>query len=165
MLKLDSDDEAALDMFAKPSAIVLHLRRRVRLFIRSSELKKFENAPWKEYVGEMGTARWWPSFDAGPDSSARYLEGEIKLPHDLKPTTTIPHFTISYFVVLCPFKVPLLNSDGQDLLSEEVNIATMHADGPRPHAYSDAPAHNPNAQRSDEYRATGSSFSLNMRQV
>lgn len=40
----------------------------------------------------------------------------------------------------------------RDLLEEEVGIATMHADGPHPHAYSDAPraAHDADDQRVKE---------------
>lgn len=57
-------------------------------------------------------------------------------------------------MVLSPFKVPNFISDNQELSSKEVEIATVYADGPRHHSYSDAPAHDPNAQQSDDYYAS-----------
>ena len=82
-------------MFAEPTAISLRLRRRVRFFNKPLELKKSGSAPFEECVGEMGTASWWPRDNFRPDSSSRYLEGEIKLVRDLRPTTNISHFSIS----------------------------------------------------------------------
>jgi hypothetical protein len=38
--------------------------------------------------------------------------------------------------MLRPFHVPHFCSDAQSLLSEPVEIATMHGKGPRPYAYS-----------------------------
>lgn len=156
-LKLESNDTNVLNMFAVPAAIVLQLRRRVRYFSQWSEMKRRENTARNETVGEMGTATWWyPPTRRGsnPESSCRYLEGEIKLNGGLRATSGICHFSVSYFVALCTFRVPCYraDSDVRDLLEEEVGIATMHADGPHPHAYSDAPraAHDADDQRVKE---------------
>lgn len=148
-LKLECRDKNVLNMFAEPAAVALCLRRRIKFHSVPSAFDGTED----EYVGEMGTAIWWPSPNFSHDSSPRYLEGEIKLTEGLRPTCTICHFSISYFVVLCTFKVPYYLPDTPDLLSEEVKVATTYADGPRPHAYSDAPALNPSAQRSEVYIA------------
>jgi hypothetical protein len=52
-------------------------------------------------------------------------------------------------VVLRPFQVPHFCPDVQSLLSEPVEIATMHGKGPRPHAYS-PPAYDPVTQPSND---------------
>lgn len=124
---------------------------------------------WHESVEDMGTAVWWPSAGIRSKSNIRHLEGEIKLAKDLRPTTSVGHFSISvstsaiplfffthllhqYQVVLRPFDVPYFTSDSWSLLSEPVEIATMHAKGPRPHAYS-PPAYAPTTRPPNEYYA------------
>jgi hypothetical protein len=94
-LKLESTDESVLDIFAEPTAIVLHLHRRVRYFCKPSELTRPEEIGWNEYVEKMCTAVWWLSPNLEQDSSSRYLEGEIKLAKKLKPTSAMGHFSIS----------------------------------------------------------------------
>jgi hypothetical protein len=94
-LKLESDDKNVLNIFAEPTAIALLLRRQVRFFSQPTDLNQPEDVAWNEHVGEIGTANWWPSPRFTRDSSPRYLEGEIKLTRDLRPTSTICHFSIS----------------------------------------------------------------------
>jgi hypothetical protein len=106
-LKLESDDKNVLDMFAMPAAIALHLRRCVRFYSKPSELKKLQDIAWNESIGEMDTARWWLSPNDAHDSATRYLEGEIKLTSDLKPTSTICHFSISVGQFQCISGLPV----------------------------------------------------------
>jgi len=96
----------------------------------------------------MGKAVWWPSTDTRSDQNTRHLEGEIKLAKDLRPTSEMGHFSISYAVVLCPFTAAGFSSDSAALLSEPVDIATMHAKGPRTNAYA-PPAYDPSSRSND----------------
>lgn len=139
-VKVECDDWSALDLFAAPTAIAVHLQRQVRYF-RQPSYGRAEVA-WNESVADMGAATWWPSPNYRRDPSARYLDGEIKLAKDLRPTSAVAHFKVAYSVVLRPFQVAHFCPDMQGSLSEPVEIATMHAKGPRPHAYS-PPAYEP----------------------
>jgi len=154
-LTLQSAENKALDAFAAPSAIHLNLQRRVRFF------SKHSNSPmdnfWHESIDEMGSATWWPSAGNRSHPDARYFEGEIKLAKDLRPSTAVGHFSISYQVVLRPFDISAGESDHRSLLSEPVEIVTMHSKGPRPQAY--APPSYPLTARHDDYYAASYAFS------
>ncbi|KAF8071809.1 hypothetical protein FPV67DRAFT_1560575 [Lyophyllum atratum] len=153
-LTLRGADEDTLNLFSTPSAIVAKLQRRVRFFSKHS-LSHSDNA-WQETVEDVGSASWWPSAGVRSHSSVRHMEGEIKLAKDLRPTTAVGHFSITYHVVLHPFNVPHCTSDNRSLLSEPVEIATMHAKGPRPHVYS-PPAYASTRQSHDYYALPTSS--------
>ncbi|CAA7267040.1 unnamed protein product [Cyclocybe aegerita] len=135
-LTLESSSPQALDLLCTPSAIALSLRRRVRFYNKPSSSR--QDVAWNESMEDTGRAVWWPSTaaDAHSDSNTRYLEGEIRLEKDLRPTSEMGHFSISYAVVLCPFTAVGFSSDSTALLSEPVEIATMHPKGPRTNAYS-----------------------------
>ena len=47
----------------------------------------------------MGSAVWWPAAEASGNPNIRHLEGEIKLPKDLRPTTCIGHFSVSVSIL------------------------------------------------------------------
>ncbi|KAG6916056.1 hypothetical protein DXG01_008629 [Tephrocybe rancida] len=145
-LTIQGADDNTLDLFAAPSAVNLKLQRRVRYF---SKVSPESSGPWHEAVEEVGSATWWPSAATRSRAGARHLEGEIKLPKDLRPTTTIGNFSISYHVVLRPFDIPHGTSEDRSLVSEPVEIATMHAHGPRPQAY--APPEYASPSRPDDY--------------
>jgi len=76
-----------------PTAIAVHLQRQVRFFSKPSHARP--EVAWNESVADMGAAVWWPSPNYSRDPSARYLEGEIKLAKDLRPTSAVGHFSIS----------------------------------------------------------------------
>ena len=114
----------------------------------------------------MAPAVWWPSSDSRSTSTTRYLEGEISLAKDLRPTSEMGHFSISvssqtkerrmvlifafqYAVVLRPFDALGFTSDATTVLSEPVQIATMKGKGPRPIAYA-PPAYSPVTQRNED---------------
>jgi hypothetical protein len=146
-LTLESREPLVLDMLAAPTSIVLSLRRRVRFYNKSNSSRR--DVAWNETVEDMGTATWWPSTDARSDSTTHHLEGEIRLAKDLRPTSEMGHFSISYAAILCPFTAVGYSSDSAALLSEPVEIATMHAKGPRTNAYS-PPAYDPPSRRNDD---------------
>ncbi|KJA16442.1 hypothetical protein HYPSUDRAFT_147727 [Hypholoma sublateritium FD-334 SS-4] len=132
-LTLEGCDTQALDLLSVSSAIVLSLRRRVRFYNKTSSSRK--DVAWNETVEDMGSASWWPSADVPSTPNTRYLEGEIRLPKDLRPTSEMGHFSISYTAVLGPFTAVGFTSESTALLSEPVEIATFHAKGPRTNAY------------------------------
>lgn len=92
-LTLEGRDTQALDLLSVSSAIVLSLRRRVRFYNKTSSSRK--DVAWNETVEDMGTASWWPSVDVPSTANTRHLEGEIRLPKDLRPTSEMGHFSIS----------------------------------------------------------------------
>jgi hypothetical protein len=97
----------------------------------------------QEALREFTKAVWWPSATMQSDPYRRHLEGEIKIPKDLKPTSLMDHFSVSYSVVLHSFNMPEFKSANSEiLLSESVDIVTTHARGPRPIAYA-PPAYDP----------------------
>ena len=168
-MTLEGSESPVLDVLSAPSSIVVCLRRRVRFYNKSSSPRR--DVAWNETVEDMGTAIWWPSSSARSDSLTRHLEGEIRLAKYLRPTSEMGHFSISvsllvddkvifvlltpldqYAVVLCPFEAANYTSEASVLLSEQVEIATMYAKGPRPHAYS-PPAYDPIPRRNDEFHA------------
>lgn len=151
-------------MLSAPKSIVLSLRRRVRFYNQTSSSR--QDVAWNETVEDMGSAVWWPSSESRSTSTTRYLEGEIHLAKDLRPTSEMGHFSISvssqtkescvilisafqYAVVLCPFDALGFTSDATTVLSEPVQIATMRAKGPRPIAYA-PPAYSPLTSRNED---------------
>ncbi|KAJ3513144.1 hypothetical protein NLJ89_g3107 [Agrocybe chaxingu] len=135
-LTLESSSPQALDLLCTPSAIALSLRRRVRFYNKPSSSR--QDVAWNESMEDTGRAVWWPSTaaDARSDSNTRYLEGEIRLEKDLRPTSEMGHFSIF---------------DSTALLSEPVEIATMHPKGPRTNAYS-PPAYDSSRRHAGEER-------------
>ncbi|KAI3604989.1 hypothetical protein WG66_001905 [Moniliophthora roreri] len=135
-LKFSSLDVQALDVARPGDSIKLYLRRTIK-YQRPSD-SKFN---WNEATKDVCTALWWnpPNTSGGTDRAVRYLEGEIQLPKDLKPSAKVEHFSISYTLVLYPIEMTGFRTIGTDLnrplLSEPVRIVTMYAGGPRPISY------------------------------
>lgn len=93
-LTLQGSDANTLDCFSTPSAVMVNLHRRVRFFSKSLG-GSHTGAAWNETSDDLGTAVWWPSAGIRSNATVRHLEGEIKLAKDLRPTTTVGHFSIS----------------------------------------------------------------------
>lgn len=130
-------------MLSRPSSIAVSLRRRVRFYNQSSYARA--DVAWNETVEEMCMASWWPSETMQSSTYTRHLEGEIRAPKDLRPSSDMGHFSISYSIVLNPPVVEGFHSDSAaTLICEPVEIATMHARGPRATPYS-PPAYDPPA--------------------
>lgn len=134
-LTLEAREAQTMDLLAKPSALSVSLRRRVRFFNKTCTYR--EDVAWNENVRDVVTAVWWPSTtqEVRSDATTSYLEGEIRLPKDLRPTSEMGHFSISYAVVFSPFKVAGFESETPTLLHEPVEIATLHPRGIRMNAY------------------------------
>lgn len=60
---------------------------------------KLENLAWRNAVEYSPLARWWPSADISADfRSKRYLNGELHLGSDVKPTSAMVHFRMEVFL-------------------------------------------------------------------
>ena len=98
-LTLQGSDAKALQLFSTPTAVSLCLQRRVRFY--SKPLQSRSEVAWHESCEDMGSAVWWPAPEASGNPNIHHLEGEIKLPRDLRPTTCIGHFSVSVSVLSC----------------------------------------------------------------
>lgn len=87
-LTLQGGDANTLDLVSSPSAVVAKLQRRVRFFNKPLQT-------WHESSEDLGSAVWWPAVSVQSTANVRHLEGEIKLTKDLRPTTSIGHFSIT----------------------------------------------------------------------
>lgn len=135
-ITIEGREPGVLDVLSNPGSIMVKLRRRVRFFNAATATRK--EVSWNESVEDVATAVWWaapPHEACRSDAHTRHLEGEIPLPKDLRPSCEIAHFSISYSVVLSPFKAANYSSDSATMVSEPVEIATMYAKGPRPNTY------------------------------
>jgi hypothetical protein len=159
-LSIEGDSDV-LNAFSSPDAVVASLRRRVR-FYNKSNLSRHD-VSWNESVEEVSNASWWPSTTMSNTATTRHLEGEVRLPKDMRPSSDMGHFSISYTLALCPFEVAGFKPDTPNvtLISEPVEIATLHAKGPRVLPYS-PPAYETPAevvqQRQNDYVFTGGLF-------
>ncbi|KAF9267938.1 hypothetical protein L218DRAFT_654005 [Marasmius fiardii PR-910] len=140
-LKLSSRDSQALDWVANPNSVQLGLRRTVRYYIAATFGRT--DVAWKEYSKDICTATWRPSRTLQGDEDSFYLEGEIRLPKDLKPSSKMGRFSISYSVDLYPFDLTGFQSseDVEFLLSEPIEIVTMHPKSSRYASFSPPPAY------------------------
>ncbi|KAH9481701.1 hypothetical protein JR316_0006228 [Psilocybe cubensis] len=131
-LSLESADTQALDLLSSPKAVVARLRRRVRC--RMNADKTMESLAWKDTIDDSQLAIWWPSTKRPEDSqSQRFVNGELHLRADIKPTSSMAHFRIEYTVVLLPFDAPgFVSADISPLIEYPVEIVTSYAPGPRP---------------------------------
>ncbi|KAF8896106.1 hypothetical protein BD779DRAFT_1433414 [Infundibulicybe gibba] len=150
-LSLEGQDSNTLDLLSTPSSIFVSLRRRVRFYNNTGSAR--HDVAWTESVEDVGSAVWWAAANPASNAYARHLEGEISLAKDLRPSSAMGHFSITYSVVLCPFDAANFTSDSASLLSEPVEIATMHAKAPRPVAYA-PPAYDQASRTNNEYYAT-----------
>ncbi|KAJ4477348.1 hypothetical protein J3R30DRAFT_3291186 [Lentinula aciculospora] len=146
-LTLSSGDPQALDMVTASNCINVDLRRTVGYTSAPGIEKK--RVAHQELSRECGKAVWWPSASIQSDRYNRHLEGEIRVPKDLRPTSLMDHFSISYSVVLRSFNISTLKSANSEiLLSEPVDIVAAYARGPRPTAYA-PPAYDYHSHEND----------------
>jgi hypothetical protein len=96
-LNIQANDSKTVQCLANPSAIRVKLERRIRFFNTPSTLKP--TSSWFETVDTVGSAVWWPVGATNNTDTSRILEGEIKLAKDLRPTTSVGHFSISVCVL------------------------------------------------------------------
>ncbi|TRM64222.1 hypothetical protein BD626DRAFT_249145 [Schizophyllum amplum] len=132
-----SRDAQALDLLAAPAALSLRLRRRVRYWAAPSARPR--EVAWSEATEDVASATWWPDTTPAP-GGVRRLAGEISLPRDLTPTGGVHTFSVSYAVVLFPFDAAGFVAKRPDaVLSEAVEITTMHHRGHGTHQHAPQP--------------------------
>ncbi|KAF7357120.1 hypothetical protein MSAN_01306100 [Mycena sanguinolenta] len=132
-ITLASEDPEALEFFATPDAMVLHLRRCVR----SRNLSPMALNDVDESFTTVGLASWWARPEYDSNEFTRTLEGELSVPADLVSSSALSMFSISYTVELsAPNSLGFTPLDGNALITVPVVVATMHAaDAPRPVVY------------------------------
>jgi hypothetical protein len=126
-LTLEGRESRAMDLLAIPSAISVVLRRRVRFFNKTCISR--EDVAWNENVKDVITALWWPSTtqEVRSDATTRYLEGEIRLPKDLRPTSEMGHFSIS--VSFVPIRLALFGFTLQNYINFILGGKTISSSG------------------------------------
>ncbi|KAJ7126754.1 hypothetical protein C8R44DRAFT_617260 [Mycena epipterygia] len=129
------DDFQALNLVCTPATINLRLHRQV-IFRQAPVAAEFSaRATFADSPLEISRAVWWPVDDGRGSGSCRF-DGEIHLPKSLKPSSTVSHFSVSYSVVMLPFRVTgFASHDPKPVLKQEVQIATMFPKGPKPRVY------------------------------
>jgi hypothetical protein len=127
----DAATVQALDIIATPGSLHAVLRRRVRYTTASKKGKVHED------VDDVAQAVWWKHRPASRTDEVRRLEGEIRLPKDLVPSSCVGDFSVTYEVVLCAFRAPLVALDGDDgpLIAKSVDVVSGYGRGPRPVPY------------------------------
>ncbi|KAF8181275.1 hypothetical protein BJ912DRAFT_1062143 [Pholiota molesta] len=133
-LHLESDDNQTLDLLASPKAISVHLRRHVSYGLLENKAK---GITYKSAAEDSLPAIWWPSTSGLENPPAhdrsRYVNGELHLKIDLKPTSNMPLLRVEYFVVMLPFNAAGFVQRGEQvILKHPVDIVTTYAPGPRP---------------------------------
>lgn len=92
-IRLESDDYQALDLLSTPKAIVVSLKRRIKY---QSDPERFLGSLVKDTIDYSQPAVWWPSSEGIEDNVGRFrfLNGELHLKVDMKPTSGIGDFAI-----------------------------------------------------------------------
>lgn len=93
-LRLEGDDAQALDLLSNPKAAVVRLRRRIKYHYNAE--KTMESFAWKDAIDHSQLAVWWPSTEGAEDRHGRlrYVNGELHLRSDIKPTSAMASFRI-----------------------------------------------------------------------
>jgi len=113
---------------------VVRLRRRIKYHHNAQTI---DSLAWRDSIDHSQLAAWWPSSEGSESKGAiqrrRFVNGELHLRHDVKPTSLMAHFRIEYSVVLFPFDTAgFEGSEDEQLLEEPVEVVTAFAPGPRP---------------------------------
>jgi hypothetical protein len=93
-LRLESDDEAALDLLASPQAITARVRRRIRDYGNPGNHAEYFG--WWDSLDHSQRAVWWHSTEIPSNNSGRRrsLQGEIHLKPGMSPTSALGPFRI-----------------------------------------------------------------------
>lgn len=144
---IESSQSQLLDLLCSPEALPLHLERKVDFSCKSSSpipVMSTTGTPVGYYpTGERGvgvamsSAVWWRSPSQAASPHIRHMEGEIRLPKDLRPNASLGPFVLSYNVVLGPLNITgFTPSKYEGVFNQDVTIVTKYARGPQPLAYS-----------------------------
>lgn len=159
-LRLEGTDTQVLDLLSNPKAIVTRMRRRIK-YHHNAE-KTMESFAWRDAIDHSQLALWWPSSEGSEDrhGRVRYVNGELHLRSDIKPTSAMASFRIEvryllssllitnyyrrllmlararsqYSIVLFPFDAVGVDcsENPEDLIEQPVDIVTAYAPGARP---------------------------------
>ncbi|KJA16445.1 hypothetical protein HYPSUDRAFT_207041 [Hypholoma sublateritium FD-334 SS-4] len=135
-IKLECGDAPTLKLLTSPKGINVSLRRSVKCGIPEKKANA-KVVVYKEVIDDSIPAVWWPSTlgadEARSQDGVRFVNGEIHLKSDLKPTSDMPLLQVQYSVVLLPFTVPgFTHSETGPIFQVPVQIMTAYAPGPRP---------------------------------
>ncbi|KDR78970.1 hypothetical protein GALMADRAFT_154856 [Galerina marginata CBS 339.88] len=135
-LRLESDDQQSLDLLSAPKAISVALKRRIRYHFNPSKALGMYHL--RDTIDYSQPAVWWPSTEGSeePLGRFRFLNGELHLQPDMKPTSAMGDFRMEYNVVFFPFDTTGFEpSDNGALLEYPIDIVTSFAHGPRPRKF------------------------------
>ena len=96
LLDIECDERKALDAISSTAAATITLQRRVRYFLACASSAR-KDVGWKEVVEDVHSIVWWPSVEGARISSntSRRLDGEIRLPSLLHPTSSMVNFSVT----------------------------------------------------------------------
>ncbi|KAF7316705.1 hypothetical protein HMN09_00403600 [Mycena chlorophos] len=132
-------DTQALNLVCTPTTINVVLQRSTSFSPprAGAEFPRGEipHIPNGSRVIDINRAVWWPVAVEDAAHNRRF-DGELHLPKTLKPSSSVPHFNLSYRIVLFPcLPVTGFVSDSSKatapLLLQEVEIATIFPRGPK----------------------------------
>lgn len=95
---LESSQSQLLDLLCAPEAIPLCLQRNVQYTCKAAptQVQAFANGTGQNHqTTNIGSAVWWRSPSQPGTPYARHMEGEIRLPKDLNPSSSVGHFDLS----------------------------------------------------------------------
>jgi len=99
VMDMECKDSQALTLLSNPKAVVVRLQRRVTFFVATTTQSFPQDVGWNHIVEDIASAVWWsPQGVSNADSLTRRLEGEIVLPSDLKPSSSISRLTVAVCV-------------------------------------------------------------------
>jgi hypothetical protein len=153
LLDIECDNRQGLNVLSSTTSAIVKLQRRVKFYLAATSASNIRDVGWKEIIEDVNSAVWWPTVHGGrmTDGNVRRLDGEIRLPKDMKPSSSISHFSVSYAVVVCPFEAEQFKSaDTEPLLVVPVEIATKYARGPKPKPFS-PPGYDASGRRPQDY--------------
>ncbi|KJA20578.1 hypothetical protein HYPSUDRAFT_216949 [Hypholoma sublateritium FD-334 SS-4] len=130
-IRIESDNEQALDLLANPKSI--HVRVRRQIIDHTQKHNLADNGTFRESLDYSQRAVWWASTEEHPTLNSRFFNGELHLKPGMKPNTELGHFKLSYSVMLYDFSAIGLEFQEQKFLQEfPIEICTFYAPGPRP---------------------------------
>ena len=95
-LRLESDDQQALDLLSPPKAIIVRLKRRIQYHFNPEHLSLHDTVDYSD------RAVLWPSAECSGDPSKRlrFVNGELHIKPDTKPSSAVGDFRIQVRVML-----------------------------------------------------------------
>ncbi|KJA19498.1 hypothetical protein HYPSUDRAFT_204546 [Hypholoma sublateritium FD-334 SS-4] len=131
----EGDDQQGLDLLSAPGSIDIRLGRRVRYHY--DYLNTLGAHHLKDTIDFFDRAVLWPSHEGADDPRhrLRYVNGEIHVKTDAKPTCAIGDFRIEYTVILSLEAPGFEPSEKRPPVLQPVDIVSVYAPGARPKKY------------------------------